>query len=69
MTDGYSEARTIDDKINDMLSNGGITHGNVYSWMRFSRTIRTSLDIIDDHIERIRTESKYPTGHGRIGDL
>jgi hypothetical protein len=45
--DGYKEASKIDSQINKLLEEFNIDKDNVMEWWRFSRQLKTGLDIID----------------------
>ena len=45
---GYSEAAKIDGLIERLLEDNSITAENAREWLRFIRTIKTSLDILEE---------------------
>lgn len=53
---GYKAAYVIDEKINGILHIHKITKANLKEWRTFTRTIRTTLDLIDNKIETIAAE-------------
>ena len=46
--DGYKEAAKIDGLIEQLLEDNFITPDNALDWLRFTRTIKTSLDILEE---------------------
>ena len=48
MLNGYDEAAKIDKLINDLLVTYGIVKENHLEWAKFTRTIRTGLDLIEE---------------------
>ena len=45
---GYAEAKKIDDKINHLLEDHGITKENHLDWLNFARTLKTSCELITE---------------------
>ncbi len=58
---GYHEAAKIDAQINKIFLEQPLTKENVCEWMNFSRTVQTSLNIIDLGIRRVQVEVIPPT--------
>ena len=50
---GYVEAQKIDDQISDLIGRHYIVKENYLEWLRFTRTIKTSLAIIEQKVMRI----------------
>ena len=46
--DGYKEAAKIDRLIEQLLEDNSITPDNALDWLRFTRTIKTGLDILEE---------------------
>lgn len=55
---GYSQAARIDEQINTLLETEGMNEDNLKEWMTFARTIRTSVDLIESHIQIMLEGSK-----------
>jgi hypothetical protein len=55
---GYGGAQKIDAVINEILEKHKITEDNFREWMLFTRTIETSLNLINEQIKQIR--DKFP---------
>ncbi len=51
---GYAEAQKIDDQISDLIGKNEIRRDNSIEWLRFSRTIETSMVIIAEKVAKIR---------------
>lgn len=49
--DGYREAEKINNVINNMLIDSPISEITKYGWMAFTRTLKTTLDIINEVIK------------------
>ena len=45
---GYEEAEIADGRTNKLLVLNPITKDNVLEWMKYARTVRTTMDIIID---------------------
>ena len=45
---GYKEASTIDNEINKLLKENPLSEENALEWMRFTRTVRSTLEIIEE---------------------
>ncbi len=58
---GYDEARKIDEKINRLFRKEPPTKENFSEWMSFSRTLRTTLNIIDMAIKDARVKAREET--------
>ncbi len=55
---GYGAAQEVDDLINRLLEKHDITPENTLEWRIFTRTIGTSLHLIDEKITQICNASK-----------
>ena len=47
MQDGYLEASKIDEIISQLIEEHGVTPKNSIEWLKFARTIKTSVEIIE----------------------
>ena len=50
---GYEEAQKIDKAINELLSEHGVDKDNFHQWLRFSRTVHTTLLLLNSEIEEV----------------
>lgn len=50
---GYHEASKLDRLTNKLLENEPITKDNVLEWMKYARTVRTTMDIIMDECRQL----------------
>ena len=46
--DGYVEANRIDNEINKLFEENPLSEENALEWMRFARTVRSTLEIIEE---------------------
>jgi hypothetical protein len=53
---GYEEAAKIDQAIGDLLEKEPISVDNWQEWLRFIRTVQTSLDLLNHHVMIARGE-------------
>ena len=53
---GYKEANKIDDQINKLLEEHDINEDSVREWLKFTRTIKSSAEIIERAATRIATK-------------
>jgi len=53
MIKGYEEAALSDRKTNQLLTKNPITKDNVLEWIKYSRTIKTTMVIILDECRHI----------------
>ncbi len=53
---GYQEAAVIDKLINELLSKNPITLNNAMQWMRFTRTIATGVNFLNNCAQKEWTE-------------
>lgn len=57
---GYKEAAKIDKQIGALLDSEKPSHENYIEWLRFARTIRTSLNLIDEVTGKLCATKEYP---------
>lgn len=50
---GYNEAAKIDELIEQLFEDNSITSDNALDWLRFIRTIKTGLDILEETAKSI----------------
>ena len=56
---GYQEASIIDKQINRLLQTDPITSENAREWWKFTRTVRTGLEILEERAkEEINKETE-----------
>lgn len=55
---GYEEAFRSDLKTNKLLEENPITKDNIIEWMKYARTIKTTMDIILAECKSITRELK-----------
>jgi len=51
---GYEEAAKIDQQITTLIQENPLTHHSAGQWLRFLRTIRTTIDLLEPGAERVR---------------
>lgn len=53
MIKGYEEAAKSDTKTNKILKDDPITKDNALEWMKYARTVKTTMDIIMDECKHL----------------
>ena len=62
MMKGYEEAAIADRLTNKLLVLNPVTKDNVLEWMKYSRTIKTTMEIIMDECQHILFEERNKSG-------
>lgn len=58
--DGYQQARKIDQELNRLLEAYPVNKKNAYEWLKLTRTVQTSADIIRMEVRKVlQHESGY----------
>jgi len=60
MKNGYAEAEKIERQINKLLEADPITKENALEWLKFARTIETTMTIIREHGRDLRILNPKP---------
>ena len=54
MKDGYAEAEKIERRVNELLEADPINKENGFEWLKFARTLGTTMSIIQEHARDLK---------------